>query len=159
MSMNLRRIVTGHDGEGNSVIEIDEVTSNIVSRRPGHSSSIVWTAASVPADNNLAMDEAMRDVSDCAAQGVIFRVIDYAPGVASRMHRTMTVDYAVVMAGEIDMMMDNGKSVHLRAGDVIVQRGTVHDWINHGTVACRIAFVLIAAKPVETKNGPLGLTG
>jgi len=65
------------------------------------------------------------------------------------------VDYAVVVSGEIDMEMD-GTTVHLAAGDVLVQRGTIHNWINRGTKPCVIAFVLIAAKPVERSGKILG---
>jgi mannose-6-phosphate isomerase-like protein (cupin superfamily) len=58
------------------------------------------------------------------------------------MHRTRTVDYAIIMAGEIDMMLDTG-TVHLKAGDVVVQQATNHAWLNHGKEPCRIAFVLM----------------
>jgi uncharacterized cupin superfamily protein len=61
------------------------------------------------------------------------------------MHRTRTVDYAVVMSGEIDMLLDDSE-IHLKAGDVLVQQGTNHAWVNRGTAPCRIAFVLIDAK-------------
>ena len=63
------------------------------------------------------------------------------------MHRTRSIDYAVVLAGEIDMLLDDSE-VHLEAGDVLVQQGTVHAWINNGTEACRIAFILIDAKQI-----------
>jgi mannose-6-phosphate isomerase-like protein (cupin superfamily) len=60
------------------------------------------------------------------------------------MHRTRTVDYAVVMEGEIDMLLDDSE-IHLAAGDVLIQQGTNHAWVNRGTQTCRIAFVLIDA--------------
>jgi hypothetical protein len=66
------------------------------------------------------------------------------------MHRTETVDYAVVMEGEIDMLMDDPKDdVHLKAGDVVVQRGTNHAWANRSGSPCRIAFVLVDAVPLS----------
>jgi mannose-6-phosphate isomerase-like protein (cupin superfamily) len=58
------------------------------------------------------------------------------------MHRTRTVDYAIVMSGEIDMVLDTG-TVHLKSGDVVVQQATNHAWLNHGKEPCRIAFVLM----------------
>jgi len=85
-------------------------------------------------------------------------VVEYQPGVAPRMHRTETIDYAVVISGEIDMQLDIG-NVHLRAGDVLVQQATLHDWINRGTVACRIAFVLVPAKPIERDGKVLHAVG
>ncbi|MCP2091739.1 UNVERIFIED_ORG: mannose-6-phosphate isomerase-like protein (cupin superfamily) [Paraburkholderia sediminicola] len=86
----------------------------------------------------------MRQVATGHPNGTVFRVIEYSPGVAPRNHRTETIDYAVVISGEIDMEID-GAEVHLKAGDVLVQRGTIHDWINRGMEPCVIAFVLIAA--------------
>jgi quercetin dioxygenase-like cupin family protein len=71
-------------------------------------------------------------------------VVEYEPGVTPRPHRTDSIDYAVVMSGEIDMEMDD-TVVHLKTGDVLVQRGTKHNWVNRGTVSCVIAFVLISS--------------
>jgi uncharacterized cupin superfamily protein len=74
-------------------------------------------------------------------------VIDFPPGNPGRMHRTETIDYVIVISGEIDMDMDDS-TVHLRAGDVMVQRGTNHAWVNRGTAPARVAFVLVDAKPL-----------
>ena len=78
--------------------------------------------------------------------------------MSPRNHRTDSIDYAVVMSGEVDMELD-GTSVHLKAGDVLVQRGTIHNWINRGTEPCVIAFVLIAAKPVTAGGTVLRAQG
>ena len=86
-------------------------------------------------------------------------MVEYQPGVAPRNHRTELIDYAVVLKGEIDMELEQGTFVHLRAGDVLVQRGTVHNWHNRGSEACVIAFVLVAAKPVERAGKALTATG
>lgn len=134
--MNIRRLVTDHDAQGRSVVAIDERCTNVISRRPGHQSCVAWTGA----------------------DGTIFRIVEYQPGVAPRKHRTETVDYAVVLTGEIDMQLDDS-TVHLRAGDVLVQQGTMHDWVNRGTVPCVIAFVLVPAKPVEHGGKVLGAVG
>jgi quercetin dioxygenase-like cupin family protein len=78
--------------------------------------------------------------------------------VAPRNHRTDSIDYAVVMSGEIDMELD-GTSVHLKAGDVLVQRGTIHNWVNKGTAPCVIAFTLVSAKPVTAGGKSLAAQG
>jgi uncharacterized cupin superfamily protein len=65
------------------------------------------------------------------------------------MHRTESIDYAVIMSGEIDMFLDDSE-VHLKAGDVVVQRGTNHAWVNRGDEPCKIAFILIDAKGKES---------
>ena len=136
MTLKVRRVVTDHDGEGRSLVAVDEQCSNVISRRPGHQSCVAWTGP----------------------DGTIFRVVEYQPGVAPRMHRTETIDYAVVISGEIDMVLDKG-TVRLRAGDVLVQQATLHDWVNRGTEPCRIAFVLVPAKPVERGGKVLHATG
>lgn len=61
------------------------------------------------------------------------------------MHQTNSVDYAVIMSGEIDMLLDDSE-VHLRAGDVVVQQGTNHAWVNRGDQPCKVAFILIDAQ-------------
>jgi quercetin dioxygenase-like cupin family protein len=78
--------------------------------------------------------------------------------VAPRNHRTDSIDYAVVLSGEIDMELTDSV-VHLKAGDVLVQRGTIHNWVNRGTQPCVIAFVLIDAKPVEADGKVLNAVG
>jgi quercetin dioxygenase-like cupin family protein len=147
MSLRVRRVVTGHDERGKARVTIDEVTSNIVVRRPGYQSSVIWATDTFPADNTGAEDGSALDVSVNPENGTVFRVIRYEPGVVPRMHRTDSLDYAVVVSGEIDMELDDGESVHLSAGDVVVQRGTIHNWINRGTEACVVAFVLTSAHP------------
>ena len=73
----------------------------------------------------------------------------YRPPTHPFMHRTQSIDYAIVLAGEIDMLLDEGKEINLKAGDVLVQQGTNHAWINRSGKTCRIAFILIdAADPM-----------
>src|SRR3954470_19860920 len=135
--LNVRRVVTGHDAHGRAVVKIDEICANVTSRRPQHQSCVVWSTGSFPADNSLPGDGGARQVATTDPNGTVFRVIEYGPGVAPRNPRTDSIDYAVVLSGEIDMEID-GAEVHLRQGDVLVQRGTVHNWVNRGTVPCVI---------------------
>jgi len=158
MSLNLRRVVTGHDANGRAVVKIDEVSKHLVSSRPGSTACVVWTSESFPVDNTGDTDEGLRKVGTTLNNGTVFRVVEFAPGVAPRVHRTDSIDYAVVISGEIDMKLDNSV-VHLKAGDVLVQRGTIHNWVNRGTEACVIAFILIDAKPVEVGGKVLHADG
>jgi quercetin dioxygenase-like cupin family protein len=151
--MNLRRIVTGHDANGKAVVLIDEQVKNAVSARPGTSASVIWTTEGFPANNDGSNDTSGAASGTTLANGTVFRVVEFGPGNAPRNHRTDSIDYAVVISGEIDMEMD-GQTIHLKAGDVLVQRGTVHNWVNKGTAPCTIAFALIDAKPV-TVGGKL----
>ena len=148
MTVKVRRVVTGHDASGGAVVKIDEVSQNVISNRPGASSCVIWTTDTSPVDNSGDADTSTRKVRTTLAGGTVFRVVEFGPGCAPRVHRTDSIDYAVVISGEIDMELEKGEEIHLRAGDVLVQRGTVHCWINRGTAPCTIAFVLIDATPV-----------
>ena len=158
MPIKLRRVVTGHDASGRAIVTIDEIAKNQVSARPGATACVVWTTEGFPVDNNGSADEGQRQTGTTLANGTVFRVLELAPGSAPRNHRTDSIDYAVVMSGEIDMELD-GSSVHLKAGDVLVQRGTIHNWVNRGTEPCVIAFVLIAANPVTVGGRVLHAQG
>lgn len=158
MAVQVRRVVTGHDANGRAVVKIDEVSSNITSNRPGASACVVWTTESFPVNNTGDADAGVRNVGTTLKNGTVFRVIEFAPGVAPRNHRTDSIDYAVVISGEIDMEIEDSV-VHLNTGDVLVQRGTIHNWVNRGTKPCVMAFVLVDAKPVEVGGKVLNAVG
>jgi quercetin dioxygenase-like cupin family protein len=129
-------------------------------------STLLWVTDETPADIQGESDRAAREIGvPPPRSGTIFRIVDFppeqgersreailgemgvAPGGAARhhaMHRTRSIDYAVVLDGEIDMLLEDSE-IHLQAGDVLVQQGTDHAWVNRGAAPCRIAFVLIDA--------------
>ena len=151
MAFAQRRIVTGHDAEGRAIVKYDDVLEGEPAR-PGTTRAVVWTTEGFPIDNDEregSPDPARREVGTTHANGTVFRVLELEPGNGQRVHRTDSLDYAVVMSGEIDMELEPGEFVHCNEGDVIVQRGTVHNWVNRGTAPCRIVFVLIDARPVS----------
>jgi len=147
----IRRVVTGHDAHEVAKVIIDGAAANWKSSSPGTVSTLIWSTDTTPAD--IAVGEAIEDLGARVlgtappAHGTRFAVIDFPPGNSGRMHRTETIDYVIVIAGEIDMDLDDS-TVHLRAGDVMVQRGTNHAWVNRGTERARLAFVLVDAKPL-----------
>ncbi len=158
MALHVRRVITGHDANGRAIVKIDEVSKNVVSSRPGASANVIWTTEGFPASNDGQDDEGGRKVGTTLKNGTIFRIIEFSPGVAARNHRTDSIDYIVIMSGEIDMELD-GSSVHLKAGDVMVQRGTIHNWVNKGTQPCVLAVVLVDAKSVEAGGKILTAVG
>ena len=158
MTLKIRRVVTGHDASGHAIIKIDEVAENLVSSRAGATACVVWTTEGFPVDNTGEEDAGLRKTGTTLDNGTVFRILELAPGVSPRSHRTDSIDYAVVMSGQVDMELD-GTTVHLKAGDVLVQRGTIHNWVNRGTEPCVIAFVLIAAKPVTVGGKVLRAEG
>ena len=130
---------------------IDDFASNARGGQSGATSTLVWSTDSTPADCGIG-----EDIEDLGARiigtpppenGTRFAVIEFPPGNPGRMHRTETIDYVVVICGEIDMDMDDS-TVRLRAGDVLVQRATNHAWVNRGTEVARAAFVLLDSKPL-----------
>ncbi len=158
MAFQVRRVITGHDNNGKAIVKIDEIVSNIRTGRPGANAHAIWTTEGFPIDNDAQNDAALRPVQTVLPSGTIFRVIEFAPGVASRNHRTDTIDYIVCMRGEIDMDID-GANVRLKAGDVMVQRGTIHNWINNGEESFLLAVVLVDAKSVPTGRQDLNAVG
>ena len=158
MALQFRRVVTGHDASGRAVVRIDEIAKNLGSARPGATASVVWTTEGFPVDNDGEEDDGQRKTGTTLANGTVCRILALAPGVSPRNHRPDSIDYAVVMSGEVDMVLDD-TTVHLKAGDVLVQRGTIHNWVNRSTEPCVIAFVLIAAKPVTAGGKVLNAQG
>jgi quercetin dioxygenase-like cupin family protein len=150
-SKPIRRIVTGHAGDNVAGVLIEGPAQNTKTPRAGVASTLMWCTDAMPAD--IA---AGKDVEDMGARilgtappenGTRFIVMEFAPGIASEMHRTETIDYIAVLDGEIDMDMDDS-TVTLKAGDVMVQRGTNHAWINRSKAPARLAIVLLDAKPL-----------
>ena len=159
MTLHVRRVVTGHDANGKAVVVSDE-TLAAVPRRIGANITgcEIWSTDRMPVDNSREADAAQRAgfvvrhnfVGN--GQGTTCRITEFAPGHGRFPHRTETVDYAILLSGEIDLELDGDEVVHLKAGDVVVQRGTMHTWINNGAVPAVFAFILIDAKPAEV-NG------
>jgi len=149
--MPIRRVVTGHDATNAAKAILDAPATNTKTPRAGVASTLVWCTDAMPAD--IAIGEQVEDMgarilgTAPPENGSRFIVMEFAPGVVSEMHRTETIDYIAVLSGEIDMDMDRS-SVKLRAGDVMVQRGTNHAWVNRSSAPARLAIVLLDAKPL-----------
>jgi naringenin degradation protein FdeH len=171
----VRRVVTGHREDGRSTVLMDAVAGNVKQRRAGNASTLLWVTDESPADVSARVDRAAREIGvPPPPGGTLFRVVEFppntggvvrdhaavlrdfgigadvAPGHPPRhpaIHRTRTVDYVVVLEGEIDLLLDDAE-VHLCAGDVVIQQGTNHAWINRAARGCRLAMVFVdAAEP------------
>ena len=167
----IRRVVTKLDSSGKAVVMIDEKTK-LVAPRPPNLVANIWVADKAQPDFSWSDDRGKTKVGVAPKAGSIFRVVDFAPesagghptdvnammkvigadapkkGLPPRhpgMHRTRSLDYAVIISGEIDMLLDEGE-VHLKAGDVVVQQATNHSWVNRGQEPCRVAFILIESQ-------------
>ena len=176
MSFPIRRVVTGKDANGKAIVVTDGAASRVHARKElGVTNTVLWVTDSTPAKLSEPGDAANREVGVVPPpSGTIFRIVEFGPvkdvqvddqirrqifermGLAPEgpsrdkprdpgMHRTPTVDYAVILSGEIHMLLDDSE-VHLNAGDVVVQRGTNHAWVNRGNEPCKVAFVLIDAQ-------------
>ena len=152
MTLEVRRVVTGHNENGKATVIIDEMSENVISRRAGQYSTVIWATDQTPADLSSLKDISADVEATTVPNGTVFRISRFEPGVAPRNHRTASLDYAVVMSGVIDMELDDGEIVNLKAGEVLVQRGTVHNWTNPGVEPCMVAFILIAATLPEELN-------
>jgi quercetin dioxygenase-like cupin family protein len=147
----IRRVITGHDRKTIAKVIYEGPAANTKTPREGVASTLMWCSDMMPADISIG-----EDAEDMGARilgtapppnGSRFIVMEFAAGIASEMHRTETIDYIVMLSGEIDMEMDDS-TVKLRAGDIMVQRGTNHAWINRGKEPARLAIVLLDAAPL-----------
>ena len=119
----VRRVVTGHRADGRSTVLIDAPAPNVKHRQAGNASTLLWVTGAEVARGHAPRHPAI--------------------------HRTRSIDYVIVLEGEIDLLLDDGE-VRLSAGDVVVQRGTNHAWINRGEAVCRLGMVFIdAEEPAE----------
>jgi naringenin degradation protein FdeH len=164
-----RRVVTGHDAEGKSIVIIDGP--------PASGGGEIWVTDDAPADNRGAADAAKRPLKlEPPARGSGFRYFTLPPDnpnipraemekIVARqfeamgaahcrvdttrhpaMHKTRTIDYIVLLSGEVTLILDKGE-VALKPFDVVVQRGTNHAWSNKGKEPALLAAVLVDAKP------------
>jgi quercetin dioxygenase-like cupin family protein len=139
-----RRVVTGHDQRGASVFLADGPPPVVRTAPDGALFYEMWGTAAMPAPIGAAEpDPAERSLTvPPAPSGTKIRVNEFPPGVVSPTHRTQSVDYGIVLGGEVVLVLDDSETV-LRPGDVVVQRGTSHRWENRSGEAARMAFVLV----------------
>jgi len=167
-----RRIVTGHDAQGKAVALFDGPSVPRQRSAGGNAVTLLWVTGENPVDMSGHQDRGETPVGvPPPSNGSIFRIVDFPSATSTaapvdhhkmlvamgidpdsqgyarhaNTHRTRSIDYALVLEGEIDMLMDDTE-VHVKAGDVLVQQGTNHAWVNNGDKPCRIAFILIDAK-------------
>jgi mannose-6-phosphate isomerase-like protein (cupin superfamily) len=165
-----RRIVTGHGPQGKAVVLFDGAMA--AKQRGANGITLLWVTSQFPVDAAGSADRAQTAIGVPPPEnGTVFRIVDFAPAAPhaapvdhhqillamgidpatqgyarhANTHRTRTIDYAIVLEGEIDMLLDDSE-IHVKAGDVLVQQATNHAWVNNGTKSCRIAFILIDAK-------------
>jgi quercetin dioxygenase-like cupin family protein len=151
-SLQIRRVVTGHDADGKALIVQDKLADNVIVMPSGHAGALMWAAdadlARVNGTIDGGADPGKRKLPGIAPPegGHVFRILQLAPGKSAFMHRTDTIDYCIVMKGECVMKLDGDEEVAMAAGDVLVQRGTWHGWENRGDEPCQLAFILIRAE-------------
>ena len=173
MARPVRRIVTGHRADGRSTVLLDSAAPNVAQRAAGNASTLLWVTEESPASVAARGDRAARAIGvPPPPRGSIFRIAEFPPGVGGEVrdnesvlrdfgigadvarghpprhpaiHRTRSLDYVIVLEGEITLLLDDGE-VRLRAGDVVVQQGTNHAWINPGASTCRLGMVFIDAE-------------
>ena len=143
-----RRIVTGHDDAGRGRVVSDGPPPASRSVPDGAVFHDMWTTSSSPVAIAAAEAEPIRagELLGPPASGTRVRIVDMPPGACSPMHRTESVDYGVVLEGEITLVLDDGSATTVGAGELVVQRGTDHAWENRSGRPTRILFVLVAGQ-------------
>lgn len=148
--MLIRRIVTGHDEDGRAVFVEDSPCQHAVPITGGVVTNEFWQQSGTP-DNSGEYADPIADHVTIAPRtsGSLFRIVEFPgdPSVDPYLHRTASLDYCCVLDGEIFAVLDDEERL-MRAGDVLVQRGTNHSWANRSGGPCRVLFVLLDAKPL-----------
>lgn len=148
-----RRVVTGHNHDGLAVVQSDNHYPGEPISLGGAEFALLWTTATLPADNNDATDGREREAGLTIHKGSVIRVVDFLPGGGSPFHRTNSIDFGIVLDGEIELELDDGSKTIVGPHSVIIQRGTNHKWRNPSAVNyARVVFVLIEA-PAYLHNG------
>jgi quercetin dioxygenase-like cupin family protein len=151
----IRRVVTGHDANGRACVISEDLASPQPIPTGDANFLLMWTTPTVPADNNNPADGRSRDVGTTLNGGSAFRIVDMLPGGESPFHRTNSIDYGIVLEGEIELELDDGRKTTVGKHGAIIQRGTNHLWRNTTDKPCRIAFVLIEAPAYLHRGVPL----
>jgi quercetin dioxygenase-like cupin family protein len=143
--MKIRRIVTGHNAQGQSLISDDSVIDSHAGKMDAAINiADLWLNALPP-----SLDGADPTKSDFPVLpsngGAVFRILELLPGTAPHMHKTATIDYIVVLAGTLSMLLDDGTELAMKPHDTMIQRATVHGWANRGSEPCRFATVVVDA--------------
>ncbi|MBV9795474.1 MAG: cupin domain-containing protein [Actinobacteria bacterium] len=157
MSNVPRRVVTGHDEGGRSVFADDGPPPVIRTAPDGALFYEIWGTAGAPAPiAGAEPDPAAGTVSvPPAPRGTKIRINEFPPGVVSPMHRTQSVDYGIVLDGQVVLVLEDGET-ELGPGDVVVQRGTAHRWENRSGQSAWMAFVLVDGVFTEDLRDRLG---
>lgn len=149
MTHTVRRIVAQHDETGRARFAIDERINMPPIGGQGSFSSLMWVTDCTPADNMDPRD-LRADLSSLVSDGgTAIRVLDVSPTEETPMHRTVSVDYVIITKGEIDLELEGGEVLTVHAGDIVIQRGTNHRWVNRSGAWMQMVAILIAAQPVR----------
>jgi quercetin dioxygenase-like cupin family protein len=149
-----RLVVTTHTKEGTSVFASDEQIAPFQPFGPnGSSFARFHSRLSVPVGNMSMPPDLSNTLPRCPPNGVMFCTTDIPPKGAAPMHRTLSLDYAAVISGEIVLLLDGGEEKTIRAGEYIVQRGVNHSWINRSEAVCRIMCVMVGAEKIVLEDG------
>lgn len=146
-----KRIVTGHDANGKAIVQlVDE--GHWESIAGGTSKyNVFWATRTSPVDitHDETLQQEITTGSLTLPNGTVFRIVDRAPHTKGPMHRTQSLDYGVMIEGETELLMDSGDRITMKAGDVCIQRSTMHQWINNTDKWNRMVFILMDALPLE----------
>jgi quercetin dioxygenase-like cupin family protein len=150
-----RVVVTSHDAAGKSIFSSDNSLEPFAPFGPSKSSfSVFDVRSSVPVSNQEAQSEDYsHSIPRCPPEGVLFGITNFPPHYTVPMHRTLSLDYCIVVSGEIAIELDGGEEKTVKAGDFIVQGGVNHRWRNRGDEVCRVCFVMVGSQKVELEDG------
>ncbi|KXG50739.1 uncharacterized protein PGRI_045060 [Penicillium griseofulvum] len=164
MDTPIRRVITGHDAQGKAYFASDEIltpydpTTAPAFSTPGPDSGFgviqIHRSRGFPVDNTRQLPDPHQTLIPLAdTKGPSCRILDLPPADAGWFHRTLSLDYAVILSGTVGFITDGGEEKILNQHDVIVCRGANHEWVNRGKDVARVFVVVIPSKEIVTEDG------
>jgi hypothetical protein len=150
-----RLVRTTHAPDGTSTFAPDATAAPFQPFGPGGPGFTVFDQRSaVPADNTLPVPGLAGQIPHCPPAGVLFCVTDFpGGGFEAPMHRTLSLDYAVVLSGEVVLVLDSGEERVVQTGEVVVNQGASHKWVNRGSDRCCMLCVMVGAEKIRLEDG------
>lgn len=155
----VRRFITGHTTDGAATVQRADDGQWTRYETGSMAFNVLYSTSKFPVDLNKDEDVRAHDslidrgmLGLVNPNGSVLRIVDFGPGLSGRMHRTQSIDYGIILEGEVDMVLDNGETHRLRRGDVAIQRATIHQWCNPTDKWARVVFILLDSAPLSVKG-------
>lgn len=141
----IRRIVTSHNDNAQAIIHRDDLISAELQPH-GNGVTLLWSSDTSPADVSSPEDKGKLNTG-LMNNGSVLRIVDFPPQSVGILHRSISLDYVLVLKGKVSLTLDDGSKTVVNEGDLVVQQSTMHGWDNESEEWARLLCVLVPAQP------------